>query len=61
MKSGVGLTTNREPVVSHTLNFGLTVEGTTNPAVTLQVNGVPGGNTTIGTAVVSSGGARLLW
>jgi uncharacterized protein (DUF1800 family) len=43
--------------VNNTLNFGLTVEGTTNPAVTLQVNGVPGGNATIGTAVVSSGGS----
>ena len=43
--------------VNNTLNFGLTVEGTTNPAVTLQVNGVPGGNSTIGTAVVNSDGS----
>ena len=41
--------------VNNTLNFGLTVEGTTNPAVTLQVNGIPGGNSAIGTAVVNSG------
>lgn len=43
--------------VNNTLNFGLTVEGTTNPAVTLQVNGVPGGNSMIGTAVVNSDGS----
>lgn len=41
--------------VSNTLNFGLTVSGTTNTAVTLAVNGVPGGDAQIGTAVAKNG------
>ncbi len=43
--------------VSNTLNFGLNVNGTDNPAVTLQINGVPGGNGTIGTAVANADGS----
>ena len=43
--------------VNNTLNFGLTVQGTTNPAVTLQINGIPGGNSTVGTVVSNSNGA----
>jgi uncharacterized protein (DUF1800 family) len=43
--------------VSNTLNFGLNVNGTDNPAVTLQINGVPGGNGTIGTAVSNADGS----
>jgi uncharacterized protein (DUF1800 family) len=45
--------------VNNTLSFGLTVEGTTNPAVTLQINGIPGGNSAIGTAVVNSAGTII--
>jgi uncharacterized protein (DUF1800 family) len=43
--------------VSNTLNLGLTVNGTDNPAVTLQVNGVAGGNVTVGTAVSNPDGS----
>ncbi len=43
--------------VSNTLNLGLTVNGTDNPAVTLQVNGVAGGNATVGTAVSNPDGS----
>jgi uncharacterized protein (DUF1800 family) len=43
--------------VNNKLSFGLDVEGTTNPAVTLAINGIPGGNSTIGTAVSNSDGS----
>lgn len=43
--------------VNNQLNFGLTVEGTTNPGVTLSVNGIAGGNSTVGTAVANSNGS----
>jgi len=43
--------------VNNRLTFGLSVEGTTNPAVTLQINGIPGGNSTVGTAVSNSDGS----
>lgn len=43
--------------VSNTLNLGLTVAGTDNPAVNLFVNGAAGGNAQIGTAVSNSDGS----
>ncbi len=43
--------------VSNTLNLGLMVNGTDNPAVTLQVNGIAGGNGVIGTAVSNADGS----
>jgi len=43
--------------VNNQLNLGLSVNGTDNPAVTLQVNGIPGGNATIGTAVSNADGS----
>jgi uncharacterized protein (DUF1800 family) len=43
--------------VNNQLSFALTVNGTLNTGVTLAVNGVAGGNATVGTAVYSSGGA----
>jgi len=43
--------------VSNSISFGLTVTGTTNSAVTLQVNGVAGGDPTIGTAVANKNGS----
>lgn len=43
--------------VSNQLTFGLTVNGTDNPGVTLQVNGVAGGDAQIGTAVSNSDGS----
>jgi uncharacterized protein (DUF1800 family) len=43
--------------VSNSLNFGLTVNGTNNTAVTLQVNGVAGGNSLVGTAVSNTDGS----
>ena len=42
--------------VSNQITFGLTVNGTDNPGVTLQVNGVPGGNAQIGTAAYNPDG-----
>jgi uncharacterized protein (DUF1800 family) len=41
--------------VSNTLTLGLTVNGTNNTGVTLQVNGVAGGNAQVGTAVSNNG------
>ena len=41
--------------VSNTLTFGLTVNGTDHTGVTLQVNGVAGGNAQVGTAVANNG------
>jgi len=41
--------------VSNSLTLGLTVNGTDNPAVTLAVNGIAGGNSTVGTAVSKNG------
>jgi len=43
--------------VSNSINFGLTVNGTDNPAVTLAINGVAGGNATVGTAVSNTDGS----
>ena len=43
--------------VNNSLNLGLTVNGTNNTAVTLQVNGVAGGNLVVGTAVANSDGS----
>lgn len=43
--------------VSNTLNLGLNVTGTNNTGVTLQVNGIAGGNATVGTAVSNSDGS----
>lgn len=43
--------------VSNSLNLGLTVNGTDNPAVTLMVNEIPGGNSAIGTAVQNNDGS----
>jgi uncharacterized protein (DUF1800 family) len=43
--------------VSNLLNLGLTVNGTDNPAVTLQVNGIAGGNGVVGTAVANANGS----
>ncbi len=43
--------------VSNPLRIGLTVEGTDNTAVNLSVNGIPGGNAQLGTAVSNSDGS----
>jgi uncharacterized protein (DUF1800 family) len=43
--------------VTNQLNLGLSVNGTDNPAVTLEVNGVAGGNATVGTAVSNADGS----
>jgi uncharacterized protein (DUF1800 family) len=43
--------------VRNQLNLGLQVTGTTNPAVNLLVNGIPGGNPQIGTAVSNPDGS----
>lgn len=43
--------------VSNSLNLGLTVNGTDNPAVTLMVNEIPGGNSALGTAVQNKDGS----
>jgi uncharacterized protein (DUF1800 family) len=43
--------------VANQLSFGLTVNGTNHTGVTLQVNGIPGGNAQWGTAVSNSDGS----
>lgn len=43
--------------VTNTINFGLTVTGTANTGVTLAINGVTGGNATVGTAVQNQDGS----
>ena len=43
--------------VSNSLNVGLNVTGTNNTAVTLQVNGIAGGNSTVGTVVSNKDGS----
>jgi uncharacterized protein (DUF1800 family) len=43
--------------VTNQLSFGLTVNGTNHTGVTLQVNGVPGGNAQWGTAVSNTDGS----
>ncbi len=43
--------------VGNPLSFGLTVNGTNNTAVTLQVNGIPTGNAQVGTAVSNANGS----
>jgi uncharacterized protein (DUF1800 family) len=42
--------------VSNSLGFGLSVNGTTNTAVTVQVNEIPNGNAQIGTVVAAANG-----
>ncbi len=48
---------NTDVRVTNQLNLGLTVTGTDNPAVTLKVNGIPGGNSQVGTAVSNKDGS----
>jgi uncharacterized protein (DUF1800 family) len=43
--------------VSNSLNLPLTVTGTNNTGVTIQVNGIGGGNTVVGTVVSNSDGS----
>jgi uncharacterized protein (DUF1800 family) len=43
--------------VTNSINFGLMVTGTDNPAVTLAINGVAGGNAQVGTAVSNTDGS----
>lgn len=43
--------------VSNPLNFGLSVNGTNDTAVTLQVNGIPNGNALVGTVVSNANGS----
>ncbi len=43
--------------VENQLNIGLSVTGTDNTGVTLQVNGIPGGNSQIGTVVSNMNGS----
>lgn len=43
--------------VSNQLNLGLNVTGTTNTGVSLAVNGIPGGNAQVGTAVSNQDGS----
>jgi uncharacterized protein (DUF1800 family) len=43
--------------VLNSISFGLTVNGTDNPAVTVAINGVTGGNSTIGTVVSNKDGS----
>jgi uncharacterized protein (DUF1800 family) len=43
--------------VSKTLNLGLMVAGTNNPGVSLQVNGIAGGNAQVGTAALQTDGS----
>jgi uncharacterized protein (DUF1800 family) len=43
--------------VSNSLNLGLMVNGTDNPAVTLQINGIAGGNAVVGTAISNADGS----
>ncbi len=43
--------------VTNSISFGLEVTGTTNTGVTLAVNGVAGGNATVGTAVFNTNGS----
>jgi len=46
---------NTDVRVTNSLNLGLEVTGTLNTGVTLAVNGVAGGNATVGTAVYKNG------
>ena len=48
---------NTDVRVTNSLNLGLEVTGTTNTGVTLAVNGIAGGNATVGTAVANSDGS----
>jgi uncharacterized protein (DUF1800 family) len=47
--------------VSTQITFGLTVNGTDNPGVTLQVNGVAGGNAIVGTAAFNSNSGSITY
>ena len=46
---------NTDVRVTNSLSLGVQVTGTLNTGVTLAVNGVPGGNATVGTAVYNNG------
>lgn len=48
---------NTDVRVTNSLSLGLEVTGTTNTGVTLAVNGIAGGNATVGTAVSNSDGS----
>lgn len=48
---------NTDVRVTNSISLGLQVTGTLNTGVTLAVNGVPGGNATVGTAVSNSDGS----
>ena len=41
--------------VSNSITFGLTVNGTDNPAVTVAINGITGGNAQVGTVTAGNG------
>jgi uncharacterized protein (DUF1800 family) len=43
--------------VTNSISFGLSVTGTANTGVTLAINGVAGGNATVGTAVLNADGS----
>ena len=43
--------------VTNSIGFGLTITGTNNTGVTLAINGVAGGNATVGTAVSNADGS----
>ncbi len=43
--------------VTNTIGFGLEVTGTANTGVTLAINGIAGGNATVGTAAANANGA----
>ena len=43
--------------VNNSLSLGLTITGTLNTKVTLEVNGIPGGNAQVGTAVANTDGS----
>ena len=43
--------------VRNSISFGLTVDGTANTGVTLFINGIQGGNSTVGTVVSNSDGS----
>jgi uncharacterized protein (DUF1800 family) len=47
--------------VNNQISFGLTVNGTDNPGVTLQVNGVAGGNAQAGTAVFNANASSITY
>ena len=48
---------NTDVRVTNSINLGLEVTGTANTGVTVAVNGVAGGNSTVGTAVANANGS----